>query len=93
LAEDFTFSSPPDPNLDRAEYFERCWPNSKAIKAFRFQKIIEDDGEVLSRRNLRRRMVSGDAIPSSSSSTATRSRSAMCTLAPRSEHGLPAVGR
>jgi ketosteroid isomerase-like protein len=46
LADDFTFSSPPDPHLDRAGYFERCWPNSKAIKAYRFQKIIEDDGEV-----------------------------------------------
>jgi ketosteroid isomerase-like protein len=46
LAENFTFSSPPDPHLDRAAYFERCWPNSEQIKAFRFQKIIEDDGEV-----------------------------------------------
>ncbi len=26
LSEDFTFSSPPDPMLDRAGYFERCWP-------------------------------------------------------------------
>jgi ketosteroid isomerase-like protein len=46
LAEDFTFSSPPDPHLDRAGYFERCWPNSKAIKTFRFRKILEDNGEV-----------------------------------------------
>jgi ketosteroid isomerase-like protein len=46
IAEDFTFSSPPDPHLDRAEYFERCWPNSKAIKKFRFRKVIEDEGEV-----------------------------------------------
>ncbi len=46
VAEDFTFSSPPDPHLDRAGYFERCWPNSEQIKSFRFQKIIEDDGEV-----------------------------------------------
>jgi ketosteroid isomerase-like protein len=46
LAEDFVFSSPPDPHLERAEYFQRCWPNSQAIKSFRFQKIVEDDGEV-----------------------------------------------
>lgn len=46
LAEDFTFSSPPDPHLDRNGYFERCWPNSAAIKAFRFRKIIENDGDV-----------------------------------------------
>jgi ketosteroid isomerase-like protein len=46
LAEDFTFSSPPDPYLDRAQYFERCWPNSETIKAFRFRKILEENGEV-----------------------------------------------
>jgi ketosteroid isomerase-like protein len=46
VAEDFTFSSPPDPYLDRGGYFERCWPNGEQVKSFRFQKIIEDDGEV-----------------------------------------------
>jgi ketosteroid isomerase-like protein len=25
LADDFTFSAPPDPQLDRAGFFERCW--------------------------------------------------------------------
>ena len=28
LSYDFTFSSPPDPTLDRAGYFERCWPGA-----------------------------------------------------------------
>ena len=28
LADDFTFSAPPDPHLDRAGYFERCWPGA-----------------------------------------------------------------
>jgi hypothetical protein len=46
LADDFTFSSPPDPHLDRAGYFERCWPNSRLIKSFQFRKVIEEDGEV-----------------------------------------------
>jgi ketosteroid isomerase-like protein len=46
LADDFTFSSPPDPHLGRAEYFERCWPNSTAIESFRFRKILEDGGNV-----------------------------------------------
>ena len=46
VAEDFTFSSPPDPHLERSEYFERCWPNSEEIEAFRFRKIVEADGEV-----------------------------------------------
>ena len=28
LAQDFTFSSPRDDRIDRAAYFERCWPNA-----------------------------------------------------------------
>lgn len=28
LADEFTFSSPVDVGLDRAEYFERCWPGA-----------------------------------------------------------------
>src|SRR5436305_12044197 len=31
LADDFTFYSPPDPGLDRAQYFERCWPNAARL--------------------------------------------------------------
>jgi ketosteroid isomerase-like protein len=46
LADDFTFSSPPDPHLDRAGYFERCWPNSGSIRSFRFLTVLERDGEV-----------------------------------------------
>ena len=46
LAEDFTFSSPPDPHLDRDGYFERCWPNHELIKSFTFLKVVEDDGAV-----------------------------------------------
>ena len=46
LAEDFTFSSPPDPHLDRAGFFERCWPNNTSIRRFTFTRILEDGGEV-----------------------------------------------
>lgn len=28
LADDFTFTSPYDDAIDKATYFERCWPNS-----------------------------------------------------------------
>src|SRR5947207_68775 len=31
LADDFRFYSPPDPGIDRAPYFQRCWPNSELI--------------------------------------------------------------
>jgi hypothetical protein len=33
LTDDFTFYSPPDPGIDRATYFERCWPNSELIES------------------------------------------------------------
>jgi len=48
LAEDFAFYSPPDPGIDRAAYFERCWPNSETIAAFEFVRLVEiGDGEAL----------------------------------------------
>jgi len=48
LSEDFAFFSPPDPGLDRAAYFERCWPNAQNIAGFDFVRLAElGDGEVL----------------------------------------------
>ena len=34
IAEDFHFSSPLDNRIDRATYFDRCWPNSKTTEGF-----------------------------------------------------------
>jgi ketosteroid isomerase-like protein len=47
LSEDFTFYSPPDPGIDRATYFERCWPNSKLIESFEFKRLVESGDEVI----------------------------------------------
>jgi len=47
LSEDFAFVSPPDPGLDRAAYFERCWPNAQNIAGFDFPRLIEDGDEVV----------------------------------------------
>ena len=47
LAEDFTFYSPPDPGIDRATYFERCWPNAERIDAFDHKRLIEAGDEVV----------------------------------------------
>jgi hypothetical protein len=44
LTEDFRFTSPYDDGIDKAEYFERCWPNSDRIERHRIEKILEDDG-------------------------------------------------
>lgn len=47
LTDDFTFHSPPDPSLDRAAYFERCWPNADLIDSFEFKRLIEAGDEVV----------------------------------------------
>lgn len=47
LADDLMFFSPPDPGIDRAEYFERCWPNADLIASFRFERLIESGDEVI----------------------------------------------
>jgi ketosteroid isomerase-like protein len=47
LSDDFVFYSPPDPGIDRALYFERCWPNSQTLKAFEFTRMIEAGDEVV----------------------------------------------
>ncbi len=47
LADDLRFSSPPDPELDRAGYFERCWPNAGALAHFEIVREIEQGDEVV----------------------------------------------
>jgi ketosteroid isomerase-like protein len=46
IAEDFHFTSPIDNRLDRATYFDRCWPNSRNIEAFDFIHILSEDDKV-----------------------------------------------
>ena len=44
LAADFTFTSPFDDHIDRAAYFERCWPNSEYIREHVIERIfVEGD--------------------------------------------------
>lgn len=42
LADDFTFTSPNDDNIDRATYFERCWPQNDAAREQTIEKIVVD---------------------------------------------------
>ena len=39
LAGDFTFTSPCDDAIDKAEYFRRCWPNRHRIRDCVIQRI------------------------------------------------------
>lgn len=47
LADSFTFSSPIDVRLDRAGYFERCWPGSGQGQRFDFVRLVEVGDEVI----------------------------------------------
>ncbi len=47
VADDFTFSSPLDVGLDRAGFFERCWPGAGRGQTFEFVRIIEAGDEVI----------------------------------------------
>ena len=48
FTDDFLFFAPPDPGIDLATYFERCWPGHAHIADFAFVRLAElDDDEVL----------------------------------------------
>jgi ketosteroid isomerase-like protein len=53
LADDFSFSSPPDPSLDRDRWFERCWPGAGRGQGFEFLRLLEAGDEVIVTYELR----------------------------------------
>ena len=42
IAADFRFTSPYDDAIDRATYFERCWPNADRIREFTLERVAAD---------------------------------------------------
>jgi ketosteroid isomerase-like protein len=54
FAADLTFSSPPDPKLDREGYFERCWPGAGKGQRFDFVRVVESGDEVIVTYELQR---------------------------------------
>lgn len=47
LADDFSFSSPPDPELDRVGWFDRCWPGAAQGQKFDFVRLVQSGDEVI----------------------------------------------
>ena len=47
LADDLVFSAPPDVGIDRAAYFERCWPGAGGTERFEYVRLAEVGDEVL----------------------------------------------
>jgi ketosteroid isomerase-like protein len=40
IAAEFSFTSPYDDAIDRAAYFERCWPNHETIATMELQRVV-----------------------------------------------------
>ncbi len=38
----FAFTSSLDNQLDRATYFERCWPNGRTLSEFKFRNLVHN---------------------------------------------------
>jgi ketosteroid isomerase-like protein len=55
LADDFSFSSPHDPQLDKAGYFERCWPNMGQMGSQTLDRVVEAGDEVFVRYEVERK--------------------------------------
>lgn len=47
LSEDLVFSAPPDPHLDKAGYFEKCWPGAGRRNDFEIVRLVESGDEVI----------------------------------------------
>ena len=47
LTDDFSFSSPVDVGLDRAGYFDRCWPAAGGGQQFEFVRLVQSGEEVI----------------------------------------------
>jgi hypothetical protein len=48
ISDELIFYSPADVGIDRATYFERCWPNAEMIAGFEFKRLAEiGDDELL----------------------------------------------
>jgi ketosteroid isomerase-like protein len=46
IDEGFRFTSPWDNKIDRATYFDRCWPNNETITGFDFINLVVDGERV-----------------------------------------------
>jgi len=49
LSEDFRFSSPRDDRIDRAAYFERCWPGAGKARIEQLEKVFAQGDEAFVR--------------------------------------------
>jgi ketosteroid isomerase-like protein len=53
LSENFTFSSPNDDHLNKAQYWEVCWPGSEQIQEINILNLVEQGDEAFARYECR----------------------------------------
>ena len=49
IADDFTFTSPQDDHIDKATFFERCFPASVQLDSYRLVDVVPTEGDVFIR--------------------------------------------
>jgi ketosteroid isomerase-like protein len=49
LGDDFRFSSPQDDRIDRAAYFERCWPGAGKVRIRSIERLLAQGDEAFVR--------------------------------------------
>ncbi|MGH3452862.1 MAG: nuclear transport factor 2 family protein [Nocardioidaceae bacterium] len=45
IADDFTFTSPQDDHIDKATFFERCFPATTQLASHRLLDVVATDGD------------------------------------------------
>lgn len=45
LADDFVFTSPQDNRIDKATYFERCFPTVSRLRSHELLEVVETEGD------------------------------------------------
>jgi ketosteroid isomerase-like protein len=49
LSDDFTFNSPRDDHISKAEYFERCFPYASQLRRHQIEQLFTEGNEALVR--------------------------------------------
>lgn len=47
MSGDFTYNSPKDNKIDKAEYFSKCWLENESKPVYTIEKILESNHEVM----------------------------------------------
>ena len=52
MSNEFSFTSPYDDHIDKATFFQKCWPGGDEIRSIHVDKVFHEGGEALVRYNV-----------------------------------------